>query len=227
MPFLPSHPRLRLLAKALLGFIALPYVLAVVYLLVPAPSTLMLVGWLSGQKVEREWVPLNQMSPHLINAVLTAEDSAFCEHFGFDIEQLGKSIEKAKKRGKPVRATSTISQQTAKNLFLWHGRSWLRKALETPLTLWIEAIWPKKRILEVYLNIAQWGNGIYGAQAAAQAYFGVSAAKLTGSEAALLATALPSPTRRAANRPNASHALRAQQVWFRVKNQAPDTSCLK
>lgn len=127
-------------------FLLAPYLLTPLYFVLNPPSTLMLLDWATLNPVQRSWVKLEKISPNMIRAVLNAEDDTFCDHFGINFTQLEKSIEKAEKRNKPVRATSTISQQTAKNLFLWHGRSWLRKALEVPLTFWLELWLPKARI---------------------------------------------------------------------------------
>lgn len=187
----------------------------------------MLKDWLTGQRVERTWVPLSQMPDALVAAVLASEDSAFCDHFGVDVEQTQKSVKRAFKRDKPVKATSTITQQTAKNLYLWHGRSWLRKGLELPLSLWLELLWSKERILEVYLNIVELGDGIYGVDAAARHYFGVPTRGLSSWQSALIATALPDPIHRNASRPSGYHAQLAGNIASRLQNNGPDTSCLR
>jgi monofunctional biosynthetic peptidoglycan transglycosylase len=141
-----------------------------------------------------EWVPWPRIPRHTSAAVIAAEDQKFMLHAGFDFEQIEKAVTDAQ-RGKRLRGASTISQQVAKNLFLWPGQSWWRKALEAWFTVWIEFLWPKQRILEVYLNSAQFGRGIWGVQAAARTFFGKDAARLTRAESALLAAVLPSPTR--------------------------------
>lgn len=141
-----------------------------------------------------EWMDLDKMSPHAAMAVIAAEDQRFASHFGFDFKSIQEAM-RHNSRGKRIRGASTISQQVAKNLFLWSGRSYFRKGLEAWFTVLIEALWPKKRILEVYLNIAEFGPGTYGVEAASRRYFSRSAAKLTREQAALLAAVLPNPLR--------------------------------
>lgn len=215
------------LFKWLIFLLLLPYILTLFYLVIPAPSTLMLYDLAILRLPKRDWVSIEHISPNVIRAVLTAEDSAFCTHHGFDFKQLGKSVEKAMDYDAPIRATSTISQQTAKNLFLWHGRSWLRKILEIPLTAYIEIVLPKKRILELYLNIAEWGDGIYGIEAASQHYFGTSAKYLSAYQATLLAAALPNPLERRANNPSGYYLNYALNLQRRLGNSAADSSCVK
>ncbi|MDQ8020204.1 MAG: monofunctional biosynthetic peptidoglycan transglycosylase [Moraxellaceae bacterium] len=141
------------------------------------------------------WVDYSRISPHLKRAVIAAEDDKFVDHEGFDWEGIQKAIEKNQKKGKPVRGGSTISQQLAKNLFLTPARSYVRKAEEAIITLMIEALWDKRRILEVYLNVVEWGNGVFGAEAAARRYYNTSAAGLGPAQAARLAVMLPNPRR--------------------------------
>jgi monofunctional biosynthetic peptidoglycan transglycosylase len=153
-----------------------------------------------GFRIAHDWRDLDGMSANVPVALVAAEDQNFANHFGFDLE----AIEKARKsnaRGRKVRGGSTISQQAAKNLFLWSGRSWVRKGIEAWYTLLIEALWPKKRILEVYANVAEFGDGVYGTQAAARTYFGRDASRLSAAQAARLAAVLPSPKRYSAARP--------------------------
>lgn len=153
-----------------------------------------------GFRIAHDWRDLDEMPPHVPLAMIAAEDQRFAEHYGFDL----KAIEKARAsnaRGRKVRGGSTISQQTAKNLFLWSGRSYVRKAVEAWYTLLIETLWPKRRIVEVYVNIAEFGNGVYGAQAAARTYFRRDADRLTAAQAARLAAVLPSPRRYSVARP--------------------------
>ena len=146
-------------------------------------------------EIQRQWVPMDQIAPVMARSVIAAEDANFCLHWGFDMAEIRKVIEAGSTRG-----ASTLSQQTVKNVFLWHGRDWTRKALESGFTLMVEALWPKRRILEVYLNIAEFDDGVFGVEAAAQRYFRVSASDLTAVQAARLAAVLPSPkTRDAAN----------------------------
>jgi monofunctional biosynthetic peptidoglycan transglycosylase len=159
----------------------------------------------------REWRPIEAISPQLQLAVVASEDQRFADHQGFDFGQIRKAMEEAD-RGSRQRGASTISQQVAKNLFLWGGHSWLRKGLEAWFTLLIEVAWPKQRILEMYLNIAEFGPGIYGAEAAARTFFGRPAARLGRAEAARLAAVLPSPRRMNAGRPSAYVLRRQKQI---------------
>ena len=154
-----------------------------------------LAAWLAHDRAyqfRHHWVDLNQVSPNLPLAVVASEDQKFPEHWGFDVEAIEKAYE-LNRHSHRVRGASTISQQVAKNLFLWSGRSWFRKGLEAYFTVLIEAAWPKRRILEVYVNTAEFGLGTYGAEAAAERYFHKSAARLSRSDAALLAAVLPNP----------------------------------
>ena len=145
-------------------------------------------------QLEKKWISLDQMSPNLPLAVVASEDNLFLEHSGFDFESIEKAKEyNAQKQGKKMRGASTISQQTAKNVFLWPQRSWLRKGLEVYFTVLIEFVWGKKRILEVYLNVIETGKGIYGVESASQSYFGKSAASISRGQAALIAAILPNP----------------------------------
>ncbi|GGE06029.1 monofunctional biosynthetic peptidoglycan transglycosylase [Polymorphobacter glacialis] len=178
----------------------------VAYRFVPVPLTWpMARDAIEGRHVERDWVPLSAIAPAVPRAVIGAEDWRFCEHKGFDFEAMEQAAarnEKAKADGKTkLRGGSTISQQTAKNAFLWPGRSYVRKGLEAWFTVLIEAVWGKPRIMEVYLNIAEMGTGVYGVEAAAQHYFGVSAADLTTAQASRIAAILPQPIKRDAARP--------------------------
>jgi monofunctional biosynthetic peptidoglycan transglycosylase len=146
-------------------------------------------------KLERQWVPYDRISVHLKRAIVAAEDMKFLDHEGFDWESIQKAMEKNRKRGKVVAGGSTITQQLAKNLFLSGERTWWRKGQEAVITLMIELTWSKRRILEVYLNVIEWGNGVFGAEAAARRYFGVTAAQLSPEQAARLAAMVPSPRR--------------------------------
>ncbi len=160
---------------------------------------------------QHDWVPWSEISRHAAVAVIAAEDQKFLEHDGFDFEAIDKALTDAQ-RGRRLRGASTISQQVAKNLFLWSGQSWLRKGLETWFTLWIELLWPKQRILEVYLNSAEFGRGVWGVEAASRHFFGKPAARLNRPEAALLAAVLPNPKRfRVAN---PSPYVRQRQDWI-------------
>ncbi len=172
-----------------------PFVGAVIYRVAPPPGTwIMLARGLDGVKVRQDWAPLEEINPHLVRAVIAAEDSRYCLHVGIDVEAVKEAAEHNRKNGKR-RGGSTISQQTAKNLFLWNGGGYVRKGLEAWFTLVSETIWGKRRTMELYLNVAEWGDGYFGAEAAAQGRFGKSAKDLTKQEAALLAAVLPSPNK--------------------------------
>ncbi len=199
--------------------------LTLLWAVVPPVSTLMLGRWLTLQDVDRRWVPLDRISPRLAASVLMSEDARFCQHRGVDWEALREVIEDAED-GVPSRGASTLTMQTAKNLFLWPSRSYIRKGLEIPLALWLDLALSKRRILEIYLNIAEWGPGVFGAEAAAQAAFGKPAAALGAREAALLATALPNPVRRSAARPSRGHARLAAINVARSAEAGPYLGCL-
>jgi monofunctional biosynthetic peptidoglycan transglycosylase len=175
----------------------------------------MVIRSVQGEGLEREWRALEQMSPNLLQAVLAAEDARFCAHSGFDWVELEKAVRDYSDGG-GLRGASTISMQTAKNLFLWPSRSFFRKAAEAALTVPLELLWPKHRILEVYLNIAEWGPGVYGAEAASRRAFGKAAGALGRREAALLAAVLPNPRQRSAARPSAYVRARAELILRRM-----------
>lgn len=196
------------------------------YRFIPPVSTLMLGRWVTLRPVERDYVGIERISPFLPLAVLTSEDSRFCQHSGVDWQALREVINASDEDG-PSRGASTIPMQVAKNLFLWPSRSFLRKGLELPIALYLDLIWPKPRMMEAYLNIAEWGDGIFGAEAAAQHYFHKSAQSLTRSEAALLARALPNPLLRNPARPSARHRALAGRLQTRMSLTAPDSRCLK
>lgn len=172
----------------------------------PVPATfLMATRLIEGEGWDYRWRSLDRMSPRLVEAVIASEDSTFCAHRGFDMEAIERALKanaRSEKRGNGrIRGGSTISQQTAKNAFLWPGRDWVRKGLEAGYTVAIETVWGKRRIMEVYLNVAEWAPGVYGAEAASQHWFGKSADDLTAREAARLAAILPSPRRYSASSP--------------------------
>jgi monofunctional biosynthetic peptidoglycan transglycosylase len=164
-------------------------------------------------------VPLDSISPALPVAVIASEDNRFCRHRGVDWGALREVVESADEDG-PSRGASTIPMQTAKNLFLWSGRSYVRKALELPIALWLDLVWSKRRMMENYLNIAEWGEGVFGAEAAARRYFGKAARDLTRREAALLATALPNPILRDPGRPSPRHRSLANRLLARMEVSA-------
>ena len=180
----------------------IPYVIAPLYRFVDPVSTPMLWRWVTGKRVVRIVVPLNRLAPALRLSVIIAEDGTFCRNRGIDLGAIREAMQQSDELGE-ARGASTITQQTAKNLFLWEGRSFIRKALEFPLALWLNLVLPKRRVLEIYLNIAEWGpNGEFGAEAGARWAFGKSARDLTPAEAAELAAVLPNPVRRSARIPS-------------------------
>jgi monofunctional glycosyltransferase len=187
----------RIVRWAMLGvlvfLIAGPIAVVALYRFVPPPITwLMVQRAFEGKGFDRRWVPLHEISPQLVRAVIASEDSGFCEHHGFDFNAIEKALHHNAVSEK-IRGGSTISQQTAKNIFLWPHRDWVRKGLETEFTVLIELIWGKPRIMEVYLNSIEWGPGVYGAEAAAQHNFHLSAARLAPAQAARLAAIIPKP----------------------------------
>ncbi len=171
-----------------------------------------LLGGNFGYVAHSDWVSMDEISPWMGLAVIAAEDQKFPEHWGFDVSAIEKALAHNERNESRIRGASTLSQQTAKNLFLWDGRSWVRKGLEAGLTLGIETIWSKKRILTVYLNIAEFGDGVFGVEAASQRYFHKPASKLTMSEAALLAAVLPNPIRFKASAPTGY--VHSRQAWI-------------
>ncbi|TMJ67816.1 MAG: monofunctional biosynthetic peptidoglycan transglycosylase, partial [Alphaproteobacteria bacterium] len=188
-------------ALALALVLLLPYVLVPLYRVINPISTLMLWRWATGARVERSFVPIERMAPALPATVIASEDGRFCSHRGVDWREIRERLEDVDEIS-AARGVSTISQQTAKNLFLWPGRSFLRKGLELPLALWIDLVLPKWRVLEIYLNVAEWGpNGQFGAETGSRYAFNKSARSLTPREAALLAAVLPNPRRRSAKQP--------------------------
>ena len=221
---------LRRLIRLALGSILLWLVAVVLlglsYIFLPPISTLMLARLATLRPVDRTVVSLEEASAYLPLAVMASEDGRFCQHGGVDWDILRDVVEAADEDG-PVRGASTIPMQVAKNLFLWPSRSYIRKGLELPVAIYIDLIWSKRRMMEVYLNIAEWGQGTFGAEAAAQRYFHKSAGDLTRREAALLATALPNPFRRNPTRPSARHRLLAERLLGRMEGTAPFAGCLK
>lgn len=179
----------------ILGLLLLPVPFVAAYQFLPVPATpLMFLREAEGEPMVKHWVPLTRISPAVVRAVVSSEDEKFCRHHGFDWVQLAEAW-RDYRAGKGMRGASTISMQTAKNLFLWPDRSIVRKGIEAYLTALIEFAWSKQRIMEVYLNVIEWGHGIYGIEAAARAYFNKPAVSLSSREAALLAAVLPNPRR--------------------------------
>jgi monofunctional biosynthetic peptidoglycan transglycosylase len=192
----------KILLLVLLVAVLVPYAVAPFYRTGHPVSTLMAWRSLRGAPMQRQWIDLSEMSPYVPRAVVAAEDAHFCKHHGIDWGALREAIDDAQEDGTPFRGASTITQQVAKNLFLWQGRDPIRKVLEFPLALWIDLVLPKRRILEIYLNIAELGpQGQFGVEAGAAYAFGKSAADLSVREAALLASILPNPVKRSARNP--------------------------
>lgn len=189
------HLVFKSLIIGIVGFLVLSIALvALIGWIGPPPTINMALNALDGGTIRQTWKPLSSISPNLARAVIAAEDTRFCSHQGFDLVEIQKAIEAAE-RGRNLRGASTISQQTAKNVFLYNGGGFARKGLEAWFTVLIETMWSKRRIMEIYLNIAEWGDGVYGAEAAAQARFGIPASKLTSQQSSLMAAVLPSPNR--------------------------------
>ena len=210
VPKLGRRSRPFLITFLVLGFLPIGGVL--VHALVPPPMTiLMLQQLIGGHGMDYRWRGLNDISPNLVYSAIGAEDAQFCSHNGFDFVAIQKALDHNDDGGK-VRGGSTISQQTAKNVFLWPSRDWVRKGLEAGYTVLIEAIWGKRRIMETYLNVAEWAPGVYGAEAASQHWFGVSARDLSPQQGARLAAILPSPRRYDAARPGPYVRRRASRI---------------
>jgi monofunctional biosynthetic peptidoglycan transglycosylase len=197
----PAVRLIRVMLVLVLILVLLPYLLAPLYRFVDPPSTLMLWRRITFAPVQQTWLPLAAISPALPRAVLVAEDARFCSHRGIDFGELRAAWRDADDMSE-MRGGSTIAQQTVKNLFLWPGRSVVRKVLEFPLALWFDLVVGKRRVMEIYLNIAEWGpNGQFGAEAGSRHAFGKSARDVNAREAALLAAILPNPIRRSAGKP--------------------------
>ena len=226
-----SHARgrlrqwLRRLGFAALALVLLPYLIVPIYAVVNPPITLVMLqnALTEGGGIHKKWVDLENVSPNLARAVLAGEDARFCSHHGIDWVEVQNALED---EDGPARGASTITMQTARNLFFPAGRSWIRKAFEAPLALYTDLILSKSRILEIYLNIAEWGRGIYGAAEAAKRSFGVSPARLTAGQAALLAAALPSPASRNPADPTAGYARLARRVAARAATLGPAADCV-
>ncbi|WBX84334.1 monofunctional biosynthetic peptidoglycan transglycosylase [Sphingosinicella microcystinivorans] len=218
----------RFVVRPLLIVFAFTILWVLLYRFVPVPFTVpMAKDFIAGKDVKRDWTSLSNIDSDLPRAVIAGEDAKFCTHFGFDTEAISKAME-ANAEGRKLRGGSTVSQQVAKNAFLWPGRSWLRKGLEAYFTVLIELMWNKKRIMEVYLNVAEFGIGVYGAEAAARHYYDKSAKSLTRSEAARLVAVLPSPVKRDARSPRGYTARYAKRIerWIRIVDNDGQDSCL-
>ena len=214
---------LRRLSKILFCLVALSALLVLLLRWVPPPFTALMVerkvqSWTSGEPIDlqRSWRPWSELPDDLKMAVIAAEDQKFAEHWGFDIAAIRSALAH-NEQGGSLRGASTLSQQVAKNLFLWSGRSWPRKGLEAWFTALIELLWPKQRILEVYLNSVEWGSGIFGAEAAARHHFGTGAPYLSAHQASLLAAVLPNPRNWSAGQPSRQTTARAGWIRQQVR----------
>jgi len=217
---------LKIVAYSILAFFGSSIFFVLLYKFVPPPITPLMVIRLfeksgKGQvhRLSKEWIPLNEISPSLQLAVVASEDNRFLEHFGFDMDAIEKAQDyNVMQKGHRIRGASTISQQTAKNVFLWPERSWIRKGLEVYFTFLIELVWTKKRIMTVYLNVIEMGKGIYGAEAASRFYFNKPAVNLTRSESALVAAILPNPRKWNLNHPTTYLLNRQQWILWNMNN---------
>jgi monofunctional glycosyltransferase len=226
----PRRGLLRRLVRRLVLLVvllaALPLLLIPLYRVADPPFTsVMLINRAAGVPMERQWVPIEDISPHLVRAVIMSEDGRFCAHNGIDWEEVRRVLDRAADGGR-LRGASTITMQTVKNLFLWPQRSWLRKGLEVPLALYADFALPKRRILEIYLNIAEWGTGLYGAEAAARRYFGTPASGLSAAQAARLAAVLPAPRVRNPANPGRVTARLAQIIANRAARSGAYVGCV-
>lgn len=215
-----SWPRAQLVIRRVAAALVIAFVVSLILgRFLPVPSTLMLGRWVSFLPVDRQWVSLEATSPHILRAVLASEDQRYCLHRGVDFEALREVIDD---EDGPARGASTITMQVAKNIYLWPGRSYIRKALEIPLALLLDLVWGKQRVMEIYLNIAEWGDGIFGIEAASRRVFGKSAKDLQPNEAARLASILPSPVMRRADRASAA----SRRILSRMSDVDALMNCL-
>ena len=205
-----------------------PVVLTLLYKIpsVKPVSTLMVTRLISGQTVDRQWREFSEISPLLVHSVVMSEDGQFCSHDGVDWAELNSVVEDALEGGSP-RGASTLTMQLAKNLFLWNSRSYIRKVIELPMALWIDLVLPKKRIMEIYLNIAEWDEGVFGAESASQRYFKKSVGRLSRRQAALLTVTLPNPRNRNAAKPSKRMIRVASIIERRAKIAGDYVKCLK
>tara|TARA_Y100001001_G_scaffold103166_1_gene100823 strand:+ start:14 stop:682 length:669 start_codon:yes stop_codon:yes gene_type:complete len=210
---------IRFLFKALIGFLGLSLALVLVFRFIPVPVTATML--MDSNGITKDWTALSNIDRTMVRAVIAAEDGKFCSHEGFDREAIEDALENNRQGGR-IRGGSTISQQTAKNVFLWQGGGYVRKGFEAWFTVLIEQIWGKRRIMEVYLNVAETGLGTYGMEAGAQRYFGKSAASLTPLEAARMAAALPQPKQRAVRNPSGWLARHGNTISARIGSVARD-----
>lgn len=211
---------LRFIRTLLIASVTLSVLLVILFRFINPPTNFyMMSEWIRLGEIKQTWVQIKDVPPHVPRALVAAEDANFCLHSGFDFASIREALSG---KGR-LRGASTISQQVSKNVFLWQGRSWTRKGLEAGFTILIEMIWPKKRILEVYMNIAEFDEGIFGIAAAGDQYFNVSPDQITRLQAARLAAVLPSPKKRSASRPNQTVRKRTRQILSGEETIAADT----
>ncbi|HVQ11332.1 MAG TPA: monofunctional biosynthetic peptidoglycan transglycosylase [Methyloceanibacter sp.] len=222
-----GHPWLRRIGLVILAVMAALLLSIIAFRFVNPPITpVMVAEKLRGKTLKYRFVPLEDIARDLPLAVIASEDGRFCNHWGVDWAAVRDAIQEARKRGRGFRGASTIPMQTAKNLYLWTDRSYVRKVLEVPLAYLLTALWPKERVIEVYLNVAQWGPGIFGAEAASQRYFKKSASELTRREALLLAVSLPAPNLRNPGKPSPRMLRMAKAVERRMPVLAARSVCV-
>ncbi len=221
------RPLLRRLSRIVIAVLVLPYAFILLYAVdfVRPVSTLMLRDLLLLRGYDRQWVDFQNISPNLVRSVMMSEDGQFCRHAGVDWGEMRGVLTDAM-AGESTRGASTIPMQTVKNLFLWNGRSFLRKGMELPLAVVADFVWSKERLMEIYLNIAEWGPGIYGIEAAAQHYFNIPAAKLSRKQASLLAVSLPNPYERNAGKPGRGLQRLAALIDRRASRSGDYIKCL-
>lgn len=219
---------LRILVLVVVAVAAVPLLLSLAYAVINPVSTLMLGRWLTGERVERVWTPMSEMSPTLVRTVVASEDARYCRHWGVDPTEIRAAIDRADGEVEDARGASTIPMQVAKNLFLWPGRSFIRKGMELPLALWLDLVLSKRRLLEIYLNIAEWGpDGEFGVAAGAQRAFKEGPGDLDARQSALLAVMLPNPHRRDAGRPGPGVRRLAARLETRTVQEGPEiVDCL-
>lgn len=214
--------------KILLFLFAAQLIYIIMLKWVDPPLTVTQLGsWIRGNGLKRDYVPLREISPNAALAIIASEDQLFPDHNGFDVKSIKKAIDTNARKNKRLRGASTISQQVAKNVFLWQGRSWVRKGLEVYFTFMIEVVWGKKRILEVYLNVAEMGKGVFGIEAAAQKYFHKPAKKLTRTESAKIAACLPNPLKYKVNPPSAYINKRYPWIMVQMNNLRDDEDIIQ
>ncbi len=215
----------RVILVLLLALVLAPWAVALAYRWLPVPITpLMVIRLTEGQGLEKSWQSADKISAHLSDAVIAAEDNLFCSHYGVDWQAVGQAVEEFRD-GERLRGASTITMQTTKNLMLWEGRNPVRKLIEAYGATVIDLVWPKQRILEVYLNIVEWAPGVYGAEAAAHHHFGTSAAQLTRRQSALLAAVLPNPRGWSPNPPSDYINDRARKIGRGIEQLGPMLDC--